>query len=129
MSSSVARPPTARSWVGLIVLVLAVAGATEWWREHQAQQIGRELAQLARPGDIEMISSTTCVFCTRARQFMTLQQVTFSECFIETDAACAERYQALGARGTPTVLVRGQPQLGFSAATVRDRLTATGPGT
>ena len=129
MSPSVARPPATRSWVGLIVLVLAVAGATEWWREHQAQQLGRELSRLARPGDIEMISSTTCVFCTRARQFMTVQQVPFSECFIETDAACAERYQSLGARGTPTLLVRGQPQLGFSAAMVRDRLAAAAPGT
>lgn len=128
MSPPVSRPPPARAWVGLIVLVLAVAGASEWWREHRNQQLGRELARLARPGDIEMISSTGCVFCTRARQFMTLQQVPFSECFVETDAACARRYQALGQRGTPLLLVRGQAQLGFSAAQVRDRLAAAGPG-
>ncbi|MBL8351426.1 MAG: hypothetical protein JNL87_14085 [Burkholderiaceae bacterium] len=119
------RTPPARAWVGLIELLLAVAGAGEWWREHRNQQLGRELARLARPGDIEMISSTHCVFCTRARQFMTLQRVPFSECFIETDTACARRYQALGERGTPMLLVRGQPQLGFSAERVRDRLAAT----
>lgn len=116
--------PSMRSLVGLGLLVLLVIGAAEWWREHQAQQVGRELAQLARPGDITMISSTTCVFCTRARQFMTVQQVPFTECFIETDATCAQRYQALGGRGTPTLLVRGQLQLGFSAPAVRDQLRA-----
>lgn len=122
--------PSRRSLIGLVLLVLAVGGASEWWREHQAQRQGRALAQLARPGDITMVSSTTCVFCTRARQFMTLQQVPFTECFIETDPACAQRYQALGARGTPTLLVRGQVQLGFSAAAVGEalRLPATRPG-
>lgn len=114
--------PSRRSLIGLLVIVLVVGGAAEWWREHQAQQLGRELAQLARPGDIAMVSSTRCVFCSRARQFMTLQQVPFTECFIETDTACAQRYQALGASGTPTLLVRGQLQLGFSPAAVRDVL-------
>jgi glutaredoxin len=123
--------PSTRSLFGLVALVLVVSGAAEWWRERQAQQVGRELAQSARPGDIVMISSTTCVFCTRARQFMTVQQVPFTECFIETDTTCAQRYQALGARGTPTMVVRGQPQLGFSAAAVRDQLRAQAarPGT
>jgi glutaredoxin len=121
--------PSRRSLIGLLLLVLVVGGASDGWREHLAQQAGHELAQLARPGDIDMVSSTTCVFCTRARQFMTLQQVPFTECFIETDPLCAQRYQALGARGTPTLLVRGQVQLGFSAAAVRDVLRAARPGT
>jgi glutaredoxin len=115
---------TRRSLVGLVALVLVVGGAAQGWREHQSQQVGRELAQLARPGDITMMSSTTCVFCTRARQFMTAQQVPFTECFIETNAHCAQRHEALGARGTPTLLVRGQLQLGFSAPAVLDQLRA-----
>ena len=119
--------PSRRSLFGLVVMLLVVSGAAEWWRERQTQQLGRELAQLARPGDITMVSSTTCVFCTRARQFMTVQQVPFTECFIETDLACAQRYQALGARGTPTLLVHGQTQLGFSAAAVRDQLRTLAP--
>ena len=123
--------PSRRSLVGLLLLVVVVGGAAEWWREHQARQLGRELAQLARPGDIDMVSSASCVFCTRARQFMTLQQVPFSECLIETDAVCAQRYQALGAQGTPTLLVRGQVQLGFSPAAVREvlRTRPRQPGT
>lgn len=105
-----------------MLLVLVASGASEWWRAHLARQVGQELVRIAHPGDIRLLSSTSCVFCERARQWLTVQQVPFSECFIERDAACAAQYQAAGARGTPTVLVRGQAQLGFSPQRVLDRL-------
>ena len=113
-----------RSLAGLMLLVLLVSGASEWWRARQASALGRQLAQASRPGDIEMLSSVTCVFCERARRWMSLHQVPFQECFIERDADCARRYQALGGRGTPTLLVRGQAQLGFSADQVLAGLRA-----
>lgn len=114
-----------RSLAGLVVLVVGVSGASGWWREHQATTLGRQLALAAsRPNDIEMLSSVTCVFCERARRWMTLHQVPFKECFIERDALCAQRYQALGGQGTPTLLVRGQAQLGFSADRVLAGLLA-----
>jgi glutaredoxin len=119
-----AAPASKRSLVGLAAVVLAVYGGTAWWRDRQADLLGPEIARLARAGDIQMLSSTTCVYCTRARQWFTAQQVPFTECFIERDTACAARYQALGGRGTPTLLVRGQVQLGFSAPQVRDGLSA-----
>lgn len=113
-----------RSLAGLVLLLLLVSGASEWWREHQATALGRQLALASRPGDIEMLSSVNCVFCERARRWMTVHQVPFKECFIERDAVCARRYQALGERGTPTLLVRGQAQLGFSAERVLAGLAA-----
>ena len=113
-----------RSGLGLVLLVLLASGASEGWREHQAVALGQQLAQASRPGDIEMLSSLTCVFCARARRWMSVHQVPFTECFIERDTDCAQRYQALGARGTPTLLVRGQAQLGFSADQVLAGLRA-----
>jgi hypothetical protein len=49
---------------------------------------------------------------------LTAHGVPFEECFIERDARCDAEYQARGAPGTPVVLVRGQPQRGFSAERV-----------
>ena len=121
-------PTQRRSLISLVLLVLVVGGAMAWWREHLAGNLGRQLAQQARPGDILMISSTTCPFCERARRWLTLHQVPFTECFIERDAACADRYQALGARGTPTMWVRGQAQLGFSPQQVNQRLAEAPAG-
>ena len=117
-----------RSLAGLVLLVVAASAATGWWRDRQAAQVGRELAGVVQPGDIQMISSVSCGFCDSARRWLTTQQLPFTECFIERDAACAARYQALGAQGTPTLRVRGQTQLGFSADRVRERLLAVPPG-
>jgi glutaredoxin len=116
---------TPRSWLGLALLVVVVSGVASVWREHQAQAWGPVLKRAVQPGDIVMLSSATCGFCTRAREWMTIQNVPFTECFIETDTACARRYVASGGSGTPTMLVRGQVQLGFSAAAVAQALGAS----
>lgn len=78
------------------------------------QALAQRIAATARPGDIRMISSLTCPFCASARAWMSKHRVSFEECFIERDEACAEAYRAAGARGTPTLWVKGQVQLGFS---------------
>jgi glutaredoxin len=109
---------TRRSLAGLVVLVLAVGLATQWWQGAAARSEGERLAALARPGDIRMLSSETCVYCTAARRWMSEQRVAFDECFIERDADCRALYEATTARGTPTLLVRGQVQLGFDARRV-----------
>ena len=115
-----------RTLAGLAVVVALASGGSQWWRSHLAGNVGAQLVALARPGDIRMLSSTTCAYCTVARRWLTDQQVPFTECFIERDADCAARYQALGARGTPTLLVRGRVQLGFSPQQVLDGLQRGG---
>ena len=52
-----------------------------------------------------MISSVTCIFCTKARQYMTEHRIPFEECLIERDPACLADYKRLGASGTPTLLM------------------------
>ena len=71
------------------------------------------LRAVARPGDIRMLSSVSCIFCTKARQYLTEHRIPFEECLIEKDTTCLADYKRLGASGTPTLLVRGQRQLGF----------------
>jgi glutaredoxin len=118
---------TRRSLLVMVALVLGISAASTWWSRHREAGVGAELAALARRGDIRMLSSTTCLFCTRARQFMTEHGVAFDECFVERDEACADAYRATAAQGTPTLLVRGQVQLGFAPERVIGRLRA-GPG-
>lgn len=96
----------------------------QWWGGGQERRQGEQLAALARPGDIRMVSSDTCVFCGIARKWMTAHRVAFDECFIERDASCRTLYEATGARGTPTMLVRDQVQLGFDASRVQAALEA-----
>lgn len=97
----------------LVLLVLVVMTAVSWWGTRQQQAIGTQVAQAARAGDIQMLSSTTCGICTVARQWFQQHAVRFDECFIEKDGACAARFEAMRAPGTPVIVVKGQPQLGF----------------
>jgi glutaredoxin len=109
---------------GLLVLVLVATAAMQWWQGASERSAYARLASLAQPGDIRMLSSETCTFCTAARWTLTTHRVRFDECFIERDADCKALYDATAARGTPTLLVRGQVQLGFDVHKVIGALEA-----
>jgi len=103
------------SLFGLVVLAGAAVVGLGAWEHVQTERLGARIAGAARPGDIAMISSETCSYCGAARAWFQEHRVNFAECFIETDATCATRYRDLMAPGTPVLVVRGEPQLGFSA--------------
>ncbi len=113
-----------RSLPGLITVVVVVAAATQgftWWSQHR---LGAQAAANARPGDIEMIASVDCIYCAAARAWFNENRVPFTECEVERDPVCAQKYRALMAPGTPVVLVRGKLLLGFDARAVADALAA-----
>lgn len=115
---------SARSLIGLAALVGAAALASAGWSAWQAERLGHRVAQSAQTGDIQMISSLTCAYCKEARAWFAAHEVPVEECFIERDAACAARFEALRAPGTPMLLVRGEPQVGFDPARVASALKA-----
>ncbi len=111
-------PLRRRSWLRPLLIALAAWVVLQSWQSYSDRKSGVSLAALAKPGDIVMISSETCSYCKMASRFMTEHQIPFSECFIETDAACAESYRAQQAPGTPTLLVRGQRLVGFDPSRI-----------
>ena len=117
--------PGARSLAALLLLVLVAGAGSQWWQAGSERRQGERLAALAQPGDIRMLSSVTCPFCAAARRWMDEHRVRYDECMIERDTQCNALYQATLARGTPTLLVRGKVQLGFSPERVIDALEAT----
>ena len=108
------------SLFGLVLLVLGVSLASQWWVGRHELRLGEGVAAIARPGDIRMLASETCAICTVARAWFTEHRVPFSECTIEHDAQCKAEFEAMRAPGTPVLIVRGVPQLGFNP----DRLHA-----
>lgn len=107
----------------LIGLITLVSVAWEGYRQWEDQRMAEHIAVAARPGDIRMLSSETCVFCTRARQWLTQHRIPFQECFIERDAVCAADFRALRAPGTPVLIVRQQMLVGFQPERVAQALT------
>lgn len=114
--------------VGVALLVVGVSLATGWWQRQRQATLGEAIAALARPGEIHMIASDSCGYCMLARQWFQQHEVAFTECSIERDPACRQSFDALGAPGTPVIVVRGQPMLGFDAERVRRRLAAAPEG-
>ena len=106
------------AWIGLVALVVVVAIGMQVFARWSQGRLGEQLAAAARPGDILMIGSVTCVYCAVARAWFTENRVAFDECLIERDPACADTYRALNAPGTPVMLVRGQRLLGFDAQAI-----------
>lgn len=108
--------------VPLALFALAVWIGMQLLQRFSSERIGREMAGSAKAGDILMISSVTCPYCLEARSYFKEHQIAFTECFIERDAACTATYAALQAPGTPTLVVRGERQVGFSPQKVAQRL-------
>ncbi len=111
---------------GLLALILTVGAANAWWVNRQARAVGVQVAALARPGDIRMLSSDSCSVCVVARTWFTQNRVAYSECSIEQDAVCRVEYESLRLPGTPVIVVRGRPQLGFSVEKLRQALQPAG---
>lgn len=106
----------------LAALVLGASAAVQGLQAWSRARLGPQVAALARPGDIFMIGSETCTYCTAARAWFNANRVPFGECLIERDAYCAAKYNALMAPGTPVLLVRGRRLLGFQPQAVADAL-------
>ncbi len=115
-----------RSLWSLVLLVLVTGAGSEWWYGREQAQLGLRIASASAPGDIEMLSSKTCVFCDRARAWFGEHHVPVNECVIETDSRCAERFTSLRALGTPVLIVRGQVQQGFNPELIARALARQG---
>lgn len=121
-----ARPSAFSSLWPLALIVLAVSGLMQGVQYWQGEQQGQALRALVRPGDVLMLSSRTCTFCTQARAWLDAQRIPYRECFIESDADCAAQYRAQMAPGTPTFVLRGQQRVvGFDKERIRQLLAGS----
>jgi len=76
------------------------------------EQLGKGVPISA--GRVVMYSTSWCGYCKKARRYFQKRGIAFSEYDIETDAAARARYDALGARGVPVILVGSRRMNGFS---------------
>ena len=123
------RPRTSaklRSVLLLAALVLGAFAAMQGLQAWSRARLGPQVAAAAKPGDIFMIASVSCVYCAAARAWFDANRVPFTECLIERDAACKATFDAAQAPGTPLMVVRGKLLLGFNPERLRDALRPAG---
>lgn len=121
------QPTSPRRWyrhpLMSLLTVCAVAGlAATGVRAWVQQQRADDLRAVTHAGDIRMISQTTCIYCTQAREWLTRHEIPFEECYIDRDSECLAEYNRQGRNGTPMMMVRGQMQRGFDARRITAQL-------
>ncbi|EWS54570.1 MULTISPECIES: glutaredoxin family protein [unclassified Methylibium] len=114
------------TWLTLAVLAL-VAGmmarpAWRAWKDYQDVAATAEVVAKAKAGDIFMYSATYCGYCDVAKRWLAQQKVPYESCEIDRDPVCEQRFRALPAHATPTMVVRGQVQTGFRPALLAQAL-------
>lgn len=67
----------------------------------------RQLAASVRAEQVVMYSTTECGYCTQARDWLQGHGFAFTECNMSLDSRCVQQFEALGATGTPYLIVRG----------------------
>lgn len=116
--------PTARSLLGLLVLVAAVWGATRWlddWRNTRDAAAVREHSQRV---NITLYTTSTCPYCAKAVAWLKQHGARWHECNVETDAACQQTYAQQGSPGVPLVRAGERWHLGFQASWLAQALAA-----
>lgn len=105
------------------VLLAGVVGGAVWGaRAYEHHQQGERVAAVARPGDIEMYSATTCGICKQAKRWFDAHDVAVQMCEIDLDADCKKRFYALKGKGTPLFVIRGERQTGFDRERIAQAL-------
>lgn len=77
------------------------------------------------PKKVIMYSTSWCGYCKKARSYFRSSGIAFSEFDIEKDQRAKRKYDAIGGRGVPVILIGSQRMNGFSAARF-DQLYRTG---
>ena len=111
-----------RSLLGLGATAVAVLGASQLAGTWHERGLGQQVAEAARPGDIVMFTTSDCPYCAQARKWFGEHRVAYSECNTTVDAACLAAYEKLAAPGVPTLVVKGQRQVGFQPERVAQAL-------
>lgn len=110
-----------RSLLGLAAVAAVAVGLTQWLGAWHERGLGERVAKAGR-GDIVMYTTTDCPYCAKAREWFGAHGVAYTECNTTVDAACRAAFEKLAAPGVPTLVVKGQRQVGFQPQRIAQAL-------
>lgn len=121
MATRAAPAGSGLPWRALLTVVAVIAGL--WWGHHaqlHKRDFGallggggmdeasvKQLAATVRAEQIVMYSTNECGYCTQTRSWLSEHGFAFTECNMSREARCEDEFRALGATGTPYLIVRG----------------------
>jgi glutaredoxin len=72
-------------------------------------------------GGFLLYTTTSCPYCTQARQWLTKNKIPFQECNTTIDKSCADDLARIGYSGVPRWVYRGETATGFGEDAWRSR--------
>lgn len=80
---------------------------------------GKDIGEI-KSKKVVMYSTSWCSFCKKARQYFIANKIPFDEYDIEKSPGAKRRYDAMGAKGVPVILVGNKRMNGFSVSGFKD---------
>lgn len=120
-------PPPRGSLKSLAVIVLLVVGGTQGLQHWQDARAASEIKAHLGGQRITMYSTADCIYCAKARGWLSGHGIPWDECDVERDTGCQATFEAHGAPGTPLIRAGGQWRLGFEPAWVAQALAKPEP--
>ena len=80
--------------------------------------------QVNQAHDVVMYTTKSCGYCAHARQYFTERGIRWTEIDIESSAAAAAKFEALGGIGTPLIFIDKQRIMGFDQQQIENALSS-----
>jgi glutaredoxin len=97
----------------ILLVVVALAAIQNWDRLTGAFSRPEPIADVGA-GDVVLYATTWCGYCEKTRKLLRERGVPFVEHDIERSADARKRFEALGGRGVPLLVVKGTVIRGYS---------------
>ncbi len=115
------RPAAPVLWIlGAVIAVLAFA-AYEWSGSATATRV-----EAPNGAQVVMFATPTCSYCAQARAFFARHDVGYYEYDVTASQEASDKFQDLGGRGVPLILVDSHRIDGYEEQTLRAKLRSAG---
>ncbi len=101
-----------------IVLILLAFLVAQNWQVIGAWVAGDVGYDRAVHGDVILLSTPTCGYCRKTRQYLKLRSVPFVEYDVQSSARGASLYQKSGAYGVPVLMIGDHVIHGFRPSSI-----------
>jgi glutaredoxin-like YruB-family protein len=98
-----------------LLFACSLAGAEMYqWVDEKGVVIAKTASSGRFDGVIEMFVTDWCGYCKKAKKYMDSKGIRYVAYDIEKDSAAKSRFEGLGGRGVPLILIGSHRMSGFS---------------
>lgn len=102
-----------------LIVIVIILFIYQQWNKVDAAEINQQ-----HGSDVVMYSASWCGYCTKARDLLNSQGISFVELDIEQSAAANTEMKSLGGHGVPFFVIKGEVIKGFNRQRLQSLVNA-----